>query len=163
MLTTQIGRLESRSTQLKLLSDRIARARLILFVLAALVSAFTFISWGAVPWVLVSVVAFIPFLVMVVSHRRVDTAVTRLTLLQMIKRHHLARMTLAWADLPPAQPVPERMEHPFAHDFDLLGSRSLHHLLNTSASEEGSDRLRDWLLQTTPDGELIASRHGLGQ
>lgn len=158
MLQNQVDRLQRQLDRWQQLSDRLTRARLILFVLAAVVSGFTFITWGAVPWLLVSVVAFIPFLVLVASHRRVDTAVTRLKIWLMLKQTHLARLNLDWENLPPPLPPPERLGHPFALDLDLLGSRSLHQLLDTAVSQEGSERLRDWLLAENPRLEVVKQR-----
>ncbi len=158
MLQNQVDRLQRQLDQWQQLSDRLSRARLILFVLAALASGFTFITWGAVPWLLVSLVAFIPFLLMVAGHRRVDTAVSRLKTWLIIKQTHLARLNLDWANLPPPLPLPERLNHPYALDLDLLGPRSLHQLLDTAVSQEGSERLRDWLLDERFDLEVIKQR-----
>lgn len=160
-LQGQVRRLAARLAQDRQLSDQIARARLVLFVLAALVSGFTFVTWGATPWLVVTAVVFVPFLVMVVWHWRVDTAVTRTGIYLQRKQTHLARLALAWEDLPAPLPVPERQEHPFAHDLDLLGPRSLHHLLDTAVAHEGSTRLRDWLLETNPDPGMIRQRQAL--
>lgn len=157
-LQKQVQRLNGRLAQYQARSQALIRARLILFVLAALVSGVTFIRWGAVPWAVVSVFAFAPFVALVAWHRQVDTAVTRLQFWLAIKQTHLARMDLDWEALPPPLPRPERLEHPFALDLDLLGPRSLHQLLDTAVSQEGSERLRDWLLATQPERDQIHAR-----
>lgn len=126
-----------------------------------MVSGITFFQWGAMAWLPVTAVAFIPFFLLVIWHRRVDTAVTRLHLYHQIKQTHLARLALDWATLPAPLPVPERLEHPFAIDLDLVGGRSLHQLLDTAVSQQGSERLRDWLLETNPDPATIAQRQAL--
>lgn len=160
-LQNQIRRLEAQLAQGQQVGSQIARVRLVLFVLAALVSGFTFFTWGAAPWLVVSIFAFAPFIIMVVLHRRVDTAVTRTRIYLQLKHTHQARMNLDWEHLPPPLPVPERQEHPFAFDVDLLGPRSLHHLLDTAVSHEGSEYLRDWLLNSAPDPDMIAHRQAL--
>lgn len=161
MLQNQVERLQARLQTWQALSSRLSRARLILFVLAALVSGFTFLTWGAEPWLLVTAVAFMPFLVLVYSHRQIDTAVTRLTIWLHLKRTHLARLTLDWDNLPAPLPLPDRLSHPFAIDLDLLGPRSLHQLLDTAVSEDGSERLRDWLLAANPEWRTIHNRQAL--
>ncbi|MBL1128338.1 MAG: hypothetical protein D8M54_07460 [Chloroflexi bacterium] len=142
-------------------ASQIIHFRLLAFVLAAVVSGITFFERGAMVWLPVTALAFIPFIAMVIWHRRVDTAVTHLHLYHVIKQSHLARLALDWANLPPPLPPPERLEHPFAHDLDLVGARSLHQLLDTAVSQQGSERLRDWLLETNPDPALIAQRQAL--
>ncbi|GCE16367.1 MutS family DNA mismatch repair protein [Dictyobacter kobayashii] len=62
-------------------------------------------------------------------------------------------------------PVPAREEqevdHPFETDLDISGERSLHRLLNTGVSLEGTLRLRDWLLELEPDSAIINDRQVL--
>lgn len=142
-------------------ASQIIHFRLLAFVLAAVISGITFFQWGAMAWLPVTAVAFVPFMALVIWHRRVDTAVTRLHLYHQIKQTHLARLALDWANLPPPLPPPERLEHPFAIDLDLVGARSLHQLLDTAVTQEGSARLRDWLLETSPDPAAIAQRQAL--
>lgn len=142
-------------------ANQIIHFRLLAFVLAAVISGITFFQWGAMAWLPVTAVAFIPFFALVIWHRRVDTAVTRLHLYHQIKQTHLARLALDWDALPPPLPAPERLEHPFAIDLDLVGARSLHQLLDTAVSQQGSERLRGWLLETNPDPALIAHRQAL--
>src|SRR5690606_10964915 len=78
------------------------------------------------------------------------------------KQTHLARLNLAWDALPPALPWLDGLpDHPFVHDLDLLGPRSLHRLLDTAVTEEGSRRLQSWLLETNPDLAAIEQRQAL--
>src|SRR6185295_8572820 len=48
-------------------------------------------------------------------------------------------------------------------DLDITGERSLHRLLDSAVTEEGSERLRSWLLNTQPDEQLIRQRQTLVQ
>lgn len=80
---------------------------------------------------------------------------------RLIKRTHIARMGLKWPDLPPALAVDPMPDHPFALDLDLIGPRSMHHLLDTAATRGGSLRLAMWLLDNDPDPQVIQYRQGL--
>jgi hypothetical protein len=51
--------------------------------------------------------------------------------------------------------------HPFERDLDITGERSLLRLLDSSITAEGSQRLRSWLLSTTPDQLVIEKRQSL--
>ena len=66
-----------------------------------------------------------------------------------------------WSALPPARVTGPRAGHPFEGDLDLVGERSLHRLMDTTVSEGGSVRLRDWLGATTPDLADIRRRQAL--
>ncbi|MEJ2749102.1 MAG: hypothetical protein P8183_14530 [Anaerolineae bacterium] len=162
-LQNQIGRVQRRLARLMRENDRLVRWRLTTFVGGLLLSAATLLTYGVWWWLAVSAVALTPFVVLVGLHRRVETAVRRLTIWQQIKETQLARMTLDWTRLPAAQPLPPRFDHPFALDLDLVGDRSLHQLLDTAVSVEGSRRLQDWLLDTEPELAQIEKRQALVQ
>ncbi|MCA9946894.1 MAG: hypothetical protein KC449_25610, partial [Anaerolineales bacterium] len=68
------------------------------------------------------------------------------------------RMTLDWQNLPAPQPFAVPADHPFAEDIDLVGEFSLHRLLDTAVSQEGSLRLHNWLLNQIPDPAEVWQR-----
>lgn len=74
-----------------------------------------------------------------------------------IKKTHLARMTLDWENIPPVEDVRAK-DHPFENDLQISGLYSLHQLINTSYSDQGRTRLRQWLLERVPDPEIIHTR-----
>lgn len=158
LLQHQLTRLQNRLAGLHHRSDQLSRWRLILFIGGVLLGGVVFFQWGPVAWLWVTAVALIPFIVSVIVHRRVDTAVTRTTLWQEMKQTHVARMTLAWDALPPTQSFPVPADHPFAVDIDVVGEFSLHRLLDTAVSREGSHRLHQWLVETVPDAAVVQAR-----
>lgn len=161
-LENQIRRLETRVQTGQQQINQIASARLVLFLLAALVSSVLFFQAGATVWAAITPLLFVPFFLLVVWHRRLETAVNRTRLYCQQKQTHLARLNLAWDALPPALPwLDGSPDHPFVHDLDLLGPRSLHQLLDTAVTEEGSRRLQSWLLETNPDLAAIEQRQAL--
>jgi hypothetical protein len=158
LLQHQLTRLERRLNGLRQRSEQFSRWRLILFALGALLSGGSFLQWGPVVWLWVTAVAFIPFIVAVVVHQRVDTAVTRFAIWQQMKQTHIARMTLEWPSLPAPKSFPVLPDHPFAFDIDLVGEFSLHRLLDTAVSREGSHRLHHWLLDQSPQAADVLTR-----
>lgn len=79
-------------------------------------------------------------------HTRVEARLKRLRHWRGIKDTHLARITLAW-DRIPFHTVEEPDRHPYADDLDLVGRHSLFHLLDTTLSTGGRERLLSWLLE----------------
>ncbi|GAB4265274.1 MAG: MutS family DNA mismatch repair protein [Candidatus Promineifilaceae bacterium] len=158
LLARQIGKLERRLEKLQQRSGRLAQLRLAVFFTAVFSSAFAFLQWGAWPWLVTLGVGLVPFAGLVWWHRRVETAVHHFDIWLDIRRTNLARLRLEWDALPPPLPVPARFDHPFALDLDMVGERSVHRLLDTAVSEEGSERLRGWLLVQTPNLPEIARR-----
>ncbi|MFT5144636.1 MAG: hypothetical protein ACI84D_003273, partial [Thalassolituus oleivorans] len=94
-------------------------------------------------------------------HDRVLNSLRRHRVYRWIKKSHLARMDRDWEGLIPAKGGLASEDHPFAQDLDILGPRSLHHLIDTSFSDGGSHRLAEWLTQEVPDPEASVWRQGL--
>lgn len=152
----QVARLERRLSSLQFNADRLSFLRLIVFLigfglcLAALYRSLS-LFLIALP------VAIIAFGASVAVHRRYNQAIQRHKRYRTIKQTHLARMSLAWSAIP-APPETRQAEHPFELDLDLSGARSVHHLIDTAASAEGSLRLKRWLLETHPTAATIHER-----
>lgn len=163
VLQRQIARLQRCQIVMKRQNDRFVRWRLAAFLAGVAASAVMLLLNGVGWWLPVSFAALLPFVVLVVAHRRQEKALRRWEIWLAIKQTHLARMNLDWANIPPALPVPPRFDHPFALDLDLVGERSLHQVLDTAVSLEGSQRLRDWLLALDPDLAAIQKRQTLVQ
>ncbi len=158
LLQHQSTRLERRLLALRRRSDQFSRWRLGLFALGGVVSGASFFQWGPVVWLWVTAVAFLPFIAAIVVHRRVENAVIRFGIWQQMKQSNLARMTLDWPQLPAARPFPVPADHPFAQDLDVVGDFSLHRLLDTAVAHEGSHRLHEWLLDTSPEADAVLQR-----
>ncbi|MCA9928449.1 MAG: hypothetical protein KC419_08230, partial [Anaerolineales bacterium] len=117
-----------------------------------------FLSFGPTAWLLGTVPALLPFIGAVIVHRRIEASITRLTIWCDLKQDHVARMQLDWDHIPKTLPLPAPFDHPFALDIDLVGEYSVHRLLDTTVSAEGSRRLRDWLINTDPQMDVILQR-----
>ena len=163
LLQHQLARLQERLDVLHQRSDRLSRWRLLLFAGALLLGAIAFLNWGPVVWLVSTAVLLIPFFVIVYVHKGIETSVTRLNLWQQLKQTQIARMTLAWDGLPAAKTYAVPPDHSFAIDIDLVGEHSLHRLLDTAVSREGSERLHNWLLVQTPASSTVLTRQPLVQ
>ncbi len=158
LLRSQNSRLVRRIEELQRQSDRLTLWRLLTFLALFFVGAALLLTWGAVPWAVGSLLLLIPFFLTVRWHRQVDASITRHSLMRHIKETHLARLTLNWDQLPEGHTSSVSPDHPFAHDLDLVGDRSLVRLLDVSLTQEGGQRLQDWLVETEPDPARTRSR-----
>jgi energy-coupling factor transporter ATP-binding protein EcfA2 len=96
-------------------------------------------------------------------HQLVDRSLTRHKIWLRLKETEIARIQLDWNAIPDAYAPEQQVGHPFEIDLDITGKHSLHRLLNTAISSEGTQRLRDWLLTTRPNLETIQKRRDLLQ
>ena len=117
-----------------------------------------FVWWVALP---VFLLAMIAFGILAHFHGQIDRSIARHTRWIFIKSAHLARMRLDWEHMPSAYTEGLQEGHPFEYDLDITGPRSIHRLLNTAISREGSLRLRNWLLSTDPDLPTVRKRQAL--
>jgi MutS domain V len=156
-----IGRLERRRQWLEMISQRYSRARATI-VLVGMVAIFLGSrAFGeSLAWSLAGVVAT-AFGVVASYHGRVKDSLRRHTIWLHIKTTHAARMTLDWAHIPPPLALPPDTAHPFANDLNLIGARSVHQLLDTAISRQGSARLRTWLLHPVTAPEQVRARQAL--
>ncbi len=100
----------------------------------------------------------------VASHQqRIDHSLTRHKLWLHLKTTEIARIQRDWNGIPDAYTPEQQLNHPFEIDLDITGKHSLHRLLNTAVSTEGTQRLREWLLTIYPERETILARQALIQ
>ena len=160
-LEHQIKRLQKRIAILDQKSNRIGWARVAIFFLGALLSLLAYFLAGW--WLLTmgAVVTLTIFSFVAYFHGRINRSITRHKIWMQIKSTHIARINLEWDSIPtePFTDIP--VNHPFATDLDIIGKHSLHRLINTAVLSEGSQRLQEWLLNTTPDLQVIRQRQAL--
>lgn len=162
-LERQVARLERQLNRLNYWSKRYFTLQIALFIGGILlcIPALAIARWlGG----LVALLAVLSFFIAANNRGKVDKSIVRHQVWLRMTQAQVARMQLDWRGIPV---VPERDEqqadHPFDLDLDVSGERSLHQLINTGVSFEGTMRLRDWLLSTSPDIDVIRKRRLLMQ
>jgi len=166
-LENMIARLNRRAEQLARVSNKYWITRRVIFLCGVVLSLFFCqLSGGTAGWVLVGLF-LIAFGVVAGYHKRVRDSITANALMLNIKQILVARIQLDWNSLShPSQSEalrPPEVGHPFETDLDITGPRSLHRLLDCAVTRGGSDRLRAWLLNTTPEPLIIEKRQSLVQ
>lgn len=160
-LENRIARLGRRAEELERVSNKYWNVRRTLFVCGILLSGFFcryFEQLGG--WICVASFVAI-FWVVSFYHRRVRDSIARNALMLDIKQTQVARIHLDWSKIPPSNQLSSNTAHPFEADLDITGERSLHRLLDTAITSEGSDRLKSWLLNTSPNPGDIRRRQSL--
>ncbi|MGE3153020.1 MAG: hypothetical protein AB7G48_07715 [Nitrospiraceae bacterium] len=144
------------------LSRKLTTARFILF-LAGIALCVTLFKLG---WYLAGNTALallvLGFIAVAAYHNRLEQRMHRWRLWRAIKRTHLARLHLDWSAIPRKEHEPPA-DHPYAKDLDLLGAHSLLHLLDTTVSSNGRERLTSWLLAPSQDRSRWATRQRLAR
>jgi hypothetical protein len=161
VLRRQVARIECRLAELEQRNGRLATLRLGLFLGGLGLTAVAFYYLGTWGGSLMGLAALAAFVTAVSAHSRLKESIAQHQVWRQIKTTHLARQSLAWDDLPSPQAFAVDKSHPFAQDLNFISNRSLHRLLDTAVSQEGSLRLADWLLDNEPDYETAQARQQL--
>src|SRR6185369_15893009 len=161
-LEKQIARLRRRAEQLNVIGGKYWTARRIIFIAGALLAlAFCNFAGTTTAWIVAALLGIV-FSIVTIFHSRVRDSLTRNALLIEIKQVQIARIQLQWECLPGIDESRRSdANHPFESDLDITGERSLHRLLDSAVTKEGSERLRSWLLSSRPDARLIEYRQSL--
>jgi hypothetical protein len=158
VLDNQIERLQRRLLRLQRSSYRYSWVRFIAFFLALLATGLALYFVG--PWLAAFclLAGGLLFGAAIYAHGRLNWSIRQYQRWIQIKSAHIARATLDWEQLPAGFHHRPEPDHPFEADLDLVGRRSLHRLLDTAVSYEGSQRLRDWLATPVPDLQQATRR-----
>jgi hypothetical protein len=156
-----IERLERRSQKLHLLSRKYWRARRVIFVTGAVLTLLSLQIAGGTASLFVAAVFASLFAGVAIYHNRVRESINHNNLMLQVKNVQIARINLDWEHLPGTDHLPSQPDHPFETDIDVTGERSLHRLMDTAVTTEGSQRLRSWLLNNKPQVDVIHKRQSL--
>ena len=155
-----VGRIERLITGGAAVSSRFTTYRLAIFIAGVICTVTLFRSGHYHSGNLALAGFVIVFLIVASYHNRLEQRIHRLRLWKAIKSAHLARVQLAWSQIPykPAEPF---ATHLYAQDLDIAGPHSLLHLIDTTVSDQGRSRLSLWLLTQPPEAQVWDTRQAL--
>ena len=157
----RIKRLEERRDFLGKRSEKYSWSRLKIFLSGLALTVLVFIFVGSLPGWIVLALSLACFSVAVHFHNKVIRSIKKYNIYIGIRYENLARLNLDWEGMPQSPLEGNIHMHPFEIDLDITGERSLHRLINTSQSIEGSELLRELLLIRKPEHEKIIRRQEL--
>ena len=161
VLERQISRLTRRIKILDQRSNRYSWTRVAIFfggIILAIIGYIVARWWLAL---MLALLAIISFSIVAYFQGKIDRSIVRHKVWSYIKSTHIARMRLDWNVIPAVPLTALIPRHPFESDLDITGERSLHRLVNTAVSGEGTSRLHEWLLTTSPDLNTTRTRQAL--
>lgn len=160
VLQRHADKLSIRLEHLGQISNRWSWARVLAFLGTLIFSTIALFGVGAWLFALLMLLLGSLFTFTIFCHSKIDTHMRQIEVLQQIVTQQIARMRLEWEEIPLAIFGP-RYEHPFEADLDIVGPRSIHRLVDTTVTQQASERLRDWLTITVPDAEMASWRQRL--
>jgi hypothetical protein len=120
--------------------------------------------WGVSgPWVWLSGLIFVAFLVVAFFHERIQFEMRQAGLLVNMHRASIARLKRDWSGIKTIDlelPVEFR---PVATDLDLTGESSLFKLIGITRTPLGTSTLRDWIVTGALPGEVTARQQAVAE
>ena len=154
-------RLNRRREQLERVSASYSRSRLLIVLAGAGIVYLLYQNIGTSASWLVAFLLTACFGIVAYNHDLLIRSIRKHRVYAGIKATHASRIERDWERLRESPFGSAASLHPFARDLDLTGLHSLHHLLDTSFTLEGSTRLRDWLLEPVVDPDTSRFRQQL--
>ncbi len=139
-------------------STLISRLRLVAFLGGAACAIWAGSRGPVLPFTIAAVLLFACFAVLVAWHARVEERLARIDALRLVNERGAARVSRAWARLPPGD-LPAGLSiagHPYAADLDLFDRASLFQWLGPGATVMGERQLAGWLLTPAAPDEIAA-------
>ncbi len=148
-----VATLESRSRSL-------GAARLVVAAAGCvLIGGIVWARFGAWSWISLAVLVA-GFVGLVFVHARVHDATQRAVAGLRFHKRGIARLSMAWGDLPTSSERFVAADHPFSSDLDVFGRASLMQLVDATETRFGEERLAELLSLEHPTGwpAAIAAR-----
>lgn len=155
-IESEMGRLERRLVPLRAASNRVSWLRAGIFVIGIISGLVTGAQVDPTAGWTILAATLVLFTAVVAYHRRLEHWINVFAIWREMRADQLARMRLDWDKMPRAANI-ERTS-PIALDLDLTGPRSLHQLLDTTISRQGSQALADWTTQPCPQPDETQAR-----
>jgi ABC-type multidrug transport system fused ATPase/permease subunit len=143
-LKNEIQRFESRKEYLSGKSKKLSLIRLTLFLISTVLFFYFFFSGYSTALYITVALFFILFGWLTSIHNNIDRGIRKSLKWILIKNLHISRMNLEWEKLPVSVFNADE-HHPYEFDLSMTGDFSLHRVIDTSSTFEGSRILREWL------------------
>ncbi len=162
VLKQRVARLERRMAHLNERSNSYKMLQLLIFVAGIIVSI---PALAAARWLggLVIIAGIVSIVLLGSTTSKIALSFLKYKSWLQLINAQIARIQLDWDNMPPLPLIEVAPDHPFNNDLDISGGRSLHQLINTAVSFEGTQLLLDWLLNRVPDLDAIRNRQALVQ
>lgn len=152
-----ISVLKRKTELLSGISDKFSTYRLITFIAGAALSVAAYFISNITGWI-ITLISAAAFSIVVHLHNKLLEGIRKYYTYQKIKEENLARMKVDWNNIPDPIVNTPPSEMTTEKDLDITGKYSLHNLLDTTVSKEGSILLRKWMSNYLPDEKEILER-----
>jgi MutS domain V len=147
-------KLEKKSRKLGTIKGVILLSYIILFLVSYFYLSLHFVIAFAVMFL-------VTFGILTMFHNDIDKGIRKQKIWIDIKSTYLARIKIDWQNLPPRRVVKQNNPHPFETDLNISGEYSLHRLIDSSITPEGSLKLLEWLTNINPSFDNIIFRQNI--
>jgi hypothetical protein len=150
-LKRYIERLALRVNKKQVINNKYIFLRVIVFLLGVALTILAYSSINKTIGTITLSSSLTAFFTTIYFHNKVIKSIEKHTAWIIIKGENIARLNLDWDKIPESHIKNLQNNHPFATDIDIIGKNSIYRLIDTSVSENGSQKLLDMLTNLNPD------------
>ncbi len=150
-LKRYIERLALRVNKKQVINNKYIFLRVIVFLLGVALTILAYSSINKTIGTITLLSSLTAFFTTIYFHNKVIKSIEKHTAWIIIKGENIARLNLDWDKIPESHIKNLQNNHPFATDIDIIGKNSIYRLIDTSVSENGSQKLLDMLTNLNPD------------
>ncbi len=157
-IENEVKRFQKRLNELESKSRNLGsiKAGILLTGIIAFFISFFYLSTLAV--IIITAFYLICLGILTMFHNEIDNGLKRHRIWIGIKRTNLARIKIDWQNLPLRRNERANTHHPFEFDLNISGEHSVHRLIDSSLTKEGSLKLLKWLTIPSPSYDDILRR-----
>ena len=160
-IESQIKRFQARLKKLEKKSRNLGTVKAVIFLtgLAAFLGSYFYLT--IVPVIVIIILFLLTFGILTKFHNEIDEGIKKQKIWIDIKSTSLSRINIDWQNLPADKISKQNKSHPFEFDLNISGEFSIHRLIDSSVTLEGSYKLLEWLTIKQPSFDNILYRQNI--
>ena len=157
----QIKRFKKRLTKLEKKSRNLGTVKAIILLSAIIIFLISFFYLTALPVIIIVTLFLLTFGILTKFHNEIDNGIKKQKIWIDIKSTNLSKINIDWVNLPYEKTAKQNKSHPFEFDLNISGEHSIHRLIDSSVTVEGSYKLLEWLTAKQPSYDDIIYRQNI--
>jgi MutS domain V len=157
-IETQIKRFTILLNKLEKKSRKLGTLRAVILLSGIIIFLISYFYLATIYVIIIAALFLIVFGILTKYHNQIDYGIKKIKICINNKSLNIARINIEWDKLPSPKSSNHNQLHPFEFDLNISGEFSLHRLIDSSATREGSLKLLQWFTIIDPSLEEIQWR-----
>ncbi len=157
-IENEVRRFQKRLDKLESKSRNLGSVKAVVLLTGLIAFFISFFYLSTLTVIIITAVFLICLGILTMFHNKIDKGLKKHRIWIGIKQTNLARVKIDWENLPLRRNERANTQHPFEFDLNISGEYSIHRLMDSSLTKEGSLRLLKWLTALSPSYDDLLYR-----